>query len=547
MTDDHRPNGPGTPERRLESWKEIAVYLTRSVRTVRRWEKDEALPVHRQAHLKQGTLYAFPSELEAWRESRRIDRTRASGDRSAPISTRRSMIAVLPFTDLGGTAEYMADGLTEEMIAHLGRLSPASLGVIARTTMMSYRDDRRSVQRIAAELTVDYIVEGSVRREGQRVRVTAHLVDASDQAYLWSNTYDETMRSILVLQRRLASDIAAGIRVTLSPRLAERGRAADRVKAPAYEAHLEGRALLTRFTPKAVRRSIDAFQRAIAADPAYAPAYASLAEAHQQLSVWTEVPPASALPVALQAAQHALLLDPDLPDAHASMGLINATYLWNWTEAEKSFRRALELNPGCSSAGQWYAEFLAAMGRFDDAGKVIETALVHDPMSRAILATRVFVLWMERRFDEAIDEAEALLDLDPAYPMALIRLGAAHAGKGNLKLAIRAFRRAASAAPDLPACYGLLGYANGRAAHRPQALVALEKLTRLRETRYVPAFPFAMVYLGLGEMDTAIRYMEREYRNRGWFLLLLNQAPHFDRLRGMPRFDALVRRLRLPA
>lgn len=536
------------PERRLESWKEIAVYLKRGVRTARRWEQDEGLPVHRQAHRSQGTVYAYPAELDAWRESRRVDRTDATrGSRSAGAVPRRTMIAVLPFTVLGGTEEYLADGLMEEMISHLGRLSPGALGVIARTTTMSYRGDGRSVRQIAGELKVDYVVEGSVRRERHRVRVTAHLVDASDQSYLWSNTYDETMRSILVLQRSLATDIAAGIRLTLTPRLDERRGAADRVVSAAYEAHLEGRSLLNRFTPDAVRRSILAFQRAIAADPAYAPAYASLAEAHQQLSVWTEVPPSSALPPALEAVRHALRLDPDLPDAHASLGLINATYLWNWAEAERSFRRALELNPGCSPAGQWYGEFLAAMGRVDDAAAVIDAALVHDPISPAILSTRAFVLWMARRFDDAIDQAEAVLDIDPAYPMALIRLGAAHAGRGDWARSIRAFRRAASAAPDLPACYGLLGYAHGRAGLRPQALAALEKLTRMRETRYVPAFPFGMVHLGLGEMDRAVRYIEEEYQSRGWFLLLLNKAPQFDPLRGVPRFDAVVRRMKLPA
>ena len=536
------------PERRLESWKEIAVYLNRGVRTVRRWETDEGLPVHRLAHRKQGTVFAYPSELDSWRESRRVDRNGTnSGTRSPRAPSRRTMIAVLPFTDLGGTAEYLANGLLEEMISYLGRLSPSALGVIARTTMMSYRADGRSLRKIADELKVDYVVEGSVRRDKHRVRVTARLIDASDQTDLWSNTYDETLRSILVLQRNLAMDIATGIRPTLAARLHERRSGADRVDSSAYEAHLEGRSLLTRFTPDTVRQSIHAFQRAITADPAYAPAYASLAEAHQQLSVWTEVPPSSALPMALEAARHALRLDSDLPDAHASLGLINATYLWKWDEAEKSFRRALELNPGCSSAGQWYGEFLAAMGRFDDAARIIDAALAHDPMSPAILATKTFVLWMGRRFDEAIDQAEAVLDIDPAYPMALIRLGVAYVGKGDWAPAIRAFRRAVSAAPELPACYGLLGYAYGRADNRLQALAALEKLAQLQENRYVPALPFGMVHLGLGEMETAIRYMEREYQNRGWSVLLLNQAPQFDPLRGMPRFDAIVRRLRFPA
>jgi serine/threonine-protein kinase len=534
------------PDRRLESWKEIAVFFERGVRTVRRWEKDEGLPVHRHAHNKQGTIYAYVSELDAWRESRRLDSIAATGASWRPrLLPGRIMIAVLPFADLGGSAGEIADGLTEDMISHLGRLNPETLGVIARTTMMSYRADGRAVRKIAAELKVDYVLEGSVRREGDLVRVTAQLIDAPNQAQTWSKTYDETIRSILALQRSLAEDVAAGIHLTLKPERDGR-RGPDRVQSAAYVAHLHGRSLLNRFTPDAVRASVEAFQRAISADPAYAPAYASLAEAHQQLSVWTEVPPSSALPPALQAARHALRLDPDLPDAHASLGLINATYLWNWAEADTSFRRALELNPGCSSASQWYVEFLAAIGRGEDAAAVIDAALVHDPMSPALLATKAFVSWMGRRFDEAIEDAEAVLDVDPAYPMGLIRLGAAYAGQGDLRLAIRAFARATTVAPDLPAGYGLLGYACGRAGDRARALAALDRLARLGETRYVPAFPHGMVHLGLGEMETAVGYMEQEYQNRGWFLLLLNRAPQFDPLRGTPRFDALVRRLRFP-
>ena len=537
------------PERRLESWKEIAVYLNRGVRTVRRWEKEEGLPVHRQAHKKLGTVYAHESELDAWREGRRAPRTdsrqAADAEGSAP---RRVMIAVLPFDSLAdsGESDYIADGLTEEMISHLGRFSPETLGVIARTTVMLYRRTDRSVREIAADLKVDYVVEGTVRREGDRVRVTAHLIHAADQAHRWSNTYEQTIGSILVLQRDLASDIVAGVRLTLQPRHLAPVTAIASIQAEAYYSHLQGRSLLNSFTPESVHRSVECFHRAIQADPTYAPGYASLAEAYQQLSVWTKAPPSSTFPLALEAAEHALRLNPDLPDAHASLGLINASYLWNWGQADRQFRRALALNPSCSPARQWYAEFLAELGRFDEALSIIDAALVYDPLSRAIQATRAFVLVMARRFDEAIDQAEAVLDTDPAYPMALIRLGLAFAGKGEYGRAVRAFRRAASAAPELPACFGLLGYASGRAGDLPQALAALDKLHRFSNAGYVPKFPFGMVHLGLGDFDRSIDFMEAEYENRGWYLALLHKSPHLDPLRGNSRFDALVRRLEFP-
>jgi serine/threonine-protein kinase len=304
---------------------------------------------------------------------------------------------------------------------------------------------------------------------------------------------------------------------------------------------------LNNFTPDSVRRSIEPLKRAISTDPGYAPAYASLAEAYQQLPVWTEATPSSTFPLALEAAEHALRLNPDLPDAHASLGLIHATYHWNWEEADRRFRRALALNPGCSSASQWYAEFLAEMGRFEEAMAITDAALVYDPLSRAMQSTRAFVLWMAHRFDEAIDQAEAVLDTDPAYPMALIRLGVAHAGKGEYRQAVRALRRATAAAPELPAGHGVLGYACGLAGDQQQALAVLDRLGRMREGRYVPSFPFAMVHLGLGDWDNAVRYMEEEYEHRGWFLVLLNKAPQFAPLRGHPRFDALVRRLNFPS
>ena len=531
---------------RLESWKEIAAYLKRGVRTVRRWEEEEGLPVHRQLHKKRGTVYAYGPELDAWREGRREDRT---SPRRTPTTgqslPKRVMIAVLPFASLTDTDDpgHFAEGLTEEMIAHLGQFSPGTLGVIARTTMMVYRRTELSVREIAADLKVDYIVEGSVRREEDQVRVTAQLIQVLDQAQLWSHTYEQTIRSIFVLQRDLATDIAAAIRLTLSPRhLAEPGTATT-VTADAYFAHLHGRHLLNSFTPDSVRASVDAFRRAIAADPSYAPAHASLAEAYQQLSVWDPAPPSATFPLALEAAEHALRLNPLLPDAHASLGLISASYLWRWPEADRHFRRALELNPGCSPARQWYAEFLAEMGRFDEALAIIDAALLYDPLSRAIQSTRAFVFLMAGRFDEAIAQAEDVLDADPAYPMALIRLGVAHGAKREWARAIRAFRRAVAATSGLPATVGLLGYAYARAGDAAQAGAALDKLRRMSESRHVPAFPFAMVHLGLDDREKALEYIEQEYEDRSWFMLLLNKGPQFAPLREDPRFQSLIRRM----
>jgi TolB-like protein/Tfp pilus assembly protein PilF len=458
------------------------------------------------------------------------------------------MVAVLPFVFLGGAAgsSYLAEGLTEEMIGQLGRWNPEALGVIASTTATQYARREKTVSEIAAELNVQYVVEGSVRQESERVRVTARLIEAADQALIWSGTYEQLLQSILVLERDLARDIVHEIRVTLLPLHQRRLDTPPTVKAEAYQAYLEGRHFLNAFTPRTVQRSVHLFQTAIQADPAFAAAYASLAEAYQQLPIWTDQPPGTTLSMALEAAEHALRLDRDLPDAHTSLGLINACYLWNWDKAEWFFRRALELNPGCSPARQWYAEYLAEMGRIDEALTILDGALIHDPLSHSIRATRAFVSWLGRRFDDAVDQARAVLELHPDYPMALIRLGVGCLAKGRYDDAIQAFDQASKAAPELLDCVSLLAHAHGRAGRKDEARRHLAALESLGAERYVPAFLLANVHLGLDDHDTAIQCMEREYAVRGWYLLLIKQAPLFDPLRSHPRFQALVRRMRFP-
>ena len=516
---------------------------------MRRWEKEEGLPVHRHVHKKLGTVYAHRSELDAWRRGRSVEIVRSAGTGVAQNeqSSARVMIAVLPFTHLSADPEqeYVADGLTEEMIGQLGRFNPETLGVIARTTVMQYKHKNRTVRQIRDELRVDYILEGSLRHEAGRVRVTAQLIHARDQTHLWSDTYEQAMHSILVLQRQLARDIGREIRLKLSPRH-ESWDVVDMVNPDAYYANLKGRHFLNDFAPESIRRSVEFFRQAIDSDPHYAPAYASLAEAYAQLPVWIDETSVTSLPLALDAAAHALRLDPDLPEAHASLGLINTYYLWDWPVAERHFQRALELNPSCSPARQWYGEFLAAMGRREEALETIERAREHDPLSRSIHATLVFVLLLARRFDEAIAQARQVLEVDPDYPMALIRLGLAYSAKGMHSDAVRTLERAEAVAPTLLDCSALLGYAHARAGAMQPARKQLNKLHSLAKQRYVPPFLFANLYLALGDADNAIRFMEKEYESRGWYLLLIGQGPQFDPLRSHPRFQALLRRMNFP-
>ena len=539
---------------RLESWKEIAAYLRRGVRTAVRWEKEEGLPVHRHVHHKLGSIYALKSELDAWRASR------ANGD-AAPAkqavtkkaASRRVLIAILPFENLSGIPArmYLADGLTEEMISELGRVSPATLGVIARTTVMQFRRSRestkpRSIKRIAQELNVDYVLEGSVRSEEDRVRVTVQLIDGRDETHLWAESYDQPIRSILSLQRELAVDIARQIRLKLSPERQVDAIDHRSVNPDAYVAHLKGRHLLNAFTPQSVRRSVEYFKQAVEADPSFASGYASLAEAYVQLPVWIDAPPVHILPLAVRAAEQALACNPNLPEAQVALGLVNANYLWDWPAAERHFRRALELNPSSSAARQWYGEFLAEMGRTDEAIEVLEFARRDDPLSAAIVATKSFACMLGRRFDDAIAEAKLALELHPGYAMALIRLALAYDCRDMSTRAVKTRRKAAAAAPGLHDCASLLGYMLARAGDRDAAVKELEKLRRLARRRYVPAFLFANVYIGLGEHQKAIRLIEKEYDAKGWYMLLLKHSPLYDAVREHPRFQALMSRMKFP-
>jgi TolB-like protein/Tfp pilus assembly protein PilF len=551
MTSSNRPserNGTSADER-LETWKEIAQYFRRAVRTVKRWEKDEGLPVHRHVHKKLGTVYAHRSELDAWRDGRQLQVPSPAPLRDLQhTSSTRILIAVLPFKNLSGDhqQEYVADGLTEEMISQLGRFDPETLRVIARTTVVQYKGLTTPVRQIASDLGVDYVMEGSVRCETDRVRITAQLIDGRDQAHVWAHSYERSMRSILALQRELASDMAREIRLKLSPVAAAAGRGEDTVSPEAYQAHLKGRYFLNVFTPQSVRRSVHCFKRAIGLDPAYASSYASLAEAYERLPMWVDAPPGQTLPLALEAAQQALRLDADLPEAYASLGLIHANYVWDWAKAERYFQRAVELNPSRSSTLQWYAEFLAEMGRIDEALTILEPASRYDPLSRSIKATRAFALWLGRRFDEAIAEARAVLEIDSNYAMALIRLGVAYDGKGMYNEAAQAFRRAERAAPGLLDCGSLFGYACAQAGRKKEALEQLAKLRSLAKRRYVPAFLFANVCVGLRRYDEALTFIEKEYHSRGWYLLLLKESPLYDRLRSHSRFRSLIRRMNFP-
>ncbi len=557
-------------EDRLDSWKEIAAFLKRGVRTVQRWERTEALPVHRHQHAKLGSVYALKSEVAAWRDSRgrrlgaapsaagAVRPSAAAGSRpglpqraGAAVERRRRLL-VLPFANLSGDAqqEYLSDGLTEEMITRLARLEPERLGVIARTTALAYKSGAKRADQIAAELDLDYLFEGSVRAAGGRIRVDAQLVDAREHTHLWAQSYDRDLRDVLEVQADVAAAIAREVRLAIAPHERAAASTLRRVDAEAYQAFLMGRFLMNQMTAPALAQSLEWFARAVARDPVHALSHAGIAQAYGLLATvpFDAMPPHEAMPKAAAAARRALELDAALPEAHAALGLVLHHYEWNWPEAEKAYQRALELNPDYTAALLRYAWLLLALGRADEAlariARAQEIAEEIDPhLIVVVRATRAAALYFARDFDGAIGECRAALQLDARFYLLHYLVSRALARKGQRAAAVASLARTRSVWNDVPLAAAGAGLAYAIAGRRTEATRILRQLKQQRQRSNIPATYLGMLYAGLKDYDAAFEWLETAYQERADGLTLLNAEPMADSFRADPRFASLVRRI----
>ncbi|HKM89227.1 MAG TPA: hypothetical protein VJX29_01330 [Candidatus Acidoferrales bacterium] len=458
---------------RLDSWKEIASYLKREVRTAQRWEKSEGLPVRRHQHDKLSSVFAYRSELDAWWQERQpvlekepetveesgqaglaeptaeelpqqsveeatvhkpsrramaifafvialalslglaylLQRARSSG----PQGFTKTRLVVLPFRNLNGdpAQEVFCEGLTESMTTQLGRLDPEHLGVIASTTATLIKD--KTIDKIGRELDVKYVLEGSVFRSGDHVQVHAQLIQVSDQTHRWADTYSRDVSDMFSVQNDVANAIAAEIRLKVTP--AEQARLSDGLKISpgAYEAYLQGLVSWNKRTPEGIRKSIDYFQQAIQKDPQFALAWAGLANGYSILSaVPTDaIPPREAMPKAKKAAEEAIRLDPASAEGHAALALVLYSYDWDWEGAEEEFQRAFAINPSYGTARHWHSLLLLARGRQPEALAEIELARTLDPLSPVIPSTRAMALYCARDYDRVIEEAPKALEVEP--------------------------------------------------------------------------------------------------------------------------------------
>ncbi len=454
-------------------------------------------------------------------------------------------LAVLPFADLspGRDQGFLCEGIAEELIGALARLP--GLKVAARSSAFRFQGGA-DLRRVGAELGVDKILEGSVRRSGDRLRIGIQLVNVADGYQLWSERYDRDLEDIFALQDEIAVRVVAA----LSPQLA--ARATPRAKRytenlEAYQLYLKGRYLWNKRHEGGLREGLEAFEAAIDKDPLYAPAYGGLADSYALLGSWFDVlPAAEAMPKAKAAARRALEIDEALPEAYAALGWVALHYDWDWEAAETDFRRSLELDAGRAATRHWYSFFLSAMGRAEEAEREARAAWELDPLGLIINANLAQPLYYARRFEDALAEAGKLVRMEPAFPIAYQWLGMTLAALGRWDEAIREIEVYGAAYPDSTRSRAFVGYLQGRAGQREAALRCLGELRAAPADR-LRAIHLAFVHIGLGDSDAAFAALEQAHAERSDQLPYLAVDPVFDPLRGDPRFTALLERLGLPA
>jgi TolB-like protein/DNA-binding winged helix-turn-helix (wHTH) protein/Tfp pilus assembly protein PilF len=457
-------------------------------------------------------------------------------------------LAVLPFSNLTGDPgqEYFSDGMTEEMIAQLGQVDPEHLSVIARTSVMHYKDSSEPLPQIGGELGVQYVLEGSVRRDSGRVRITTQLVRVKDQIPVWSREYDREQAGLLTLQHEVAEEVAEEMQVTLGekPRAAS-ASVAKPATSPgsyaAYDLYLQGRYFWNKRTEEGFQRAADYFQQAIARDPNYARAYAGLADTDALMSTWYMRPQNELMPKGRAAALKALQLDDTLAEAHTSLALIAENYDYDWQTAEKEFRRAIQLDPGYATAHQWYAEYLSWVGRFEEALAESEKARQLDPFSLIIAADHAAILYYARQYDRAIAHSRAVLNMDPAAPRAVSNVILCYVQQHKFAEA-QGFidqNKAILSNPWLAVHEAVVYGYWGRAAEAQEALTKVEQFAWKPESRLRALL---MVYSATGRRDQVIALLQQAFVDHSNVLTSIKVDPLFDPLRSDPRFQDVLRR-----
>jgi TolB-like protein/DNA-binding winged helix-turn-helix (wHTH) protein/Tfp pilus assembly protein PilF len=463
-------------------------------------------------------------------------------------ANRSSSLVVLPLENLSGDKEqdYFADGMTDDLIANLAKIH--SLRVISRSTAMAYKGTHKPLPQIATELNVDAVVEGTVMRVGNRVRITAELVQVSTDQHLWADTYESPIGDVLALQNRVSSAIVDEIRINLTKEDKERLAQKPSVSPEAYEDYLKGRYYWNKRSGDGFEKAIGYFEDATRKDPQYALAYAGLADCYGIIgaTIYGRLPSSEAAPKARAAAIRALEIDPSLAAAETSLATAKFNYDWDWAGAAEGFKKAIQLDPSYSTAYQRYSLYLSAMGKFDDSFEQIKKARELEPLSISINTSLGWRLYLAREYGRSIAQLRDTLEMDPASEWAHLNLGQAYEQKGQFNLAIEELQKTLELAHSSPLTISALAHAEALSGNHTTANKLLAQLEALSKKQYVSPYYIAIVYLGLGKNELAMNWLEKAYADRSNGLVFLKVEPELDPLRTNPRFIALQSSLNFP-
>jgi TolB-like protein/cytochrome c-type biogenesis protein CcmH/NrfG len=458
----------------------------------------------------------------------------------------RDRVAVLPFTNISQDPadEYFADGMTEEIISSVSKMK--GLRVIARTSVMRYKGASKTVADIGRELNVGSILEGSVRKAGDKIRISVQFIETADEEPRWSQVYDREISDVFAIQSEIARKVAEALREHVlggTPRRVER-RATNSPEA--YLNYLRGRQFWNKRTDEDLKKSIEFFEAAFSLDPNYAQAYSGLADSYAVLALLEFMAPNEAYPKARQAVSKALELDANLADAHTSLGLIRFQYDWDWPGAEQELSAALDINPNYAPAHHFFADYLKAMGRFDEALMEIEKARELDPLSLAINTGVGHVLYLSRQYDKAIEEYKRAVELDPSFMATHVWFGRPYLEKGMFAEAIAELETAVRLSGESTLALAMLGHGLASAGRKDEAIQILKKLKERSKDQYVPSYWIAVIYNGFKDREQTVAWMWKAFEERSSWLVWSNVEPRFAWLRDDPDFAALMEAMKFP-